>query len=224
MSEYVELAAILVPPYTVAGDTFDYSVERHVVHVAVFDAMGHGLDASRMANLAVASYRLVRKEGGSLLDMAAAVDDVIAGLGPERFVTGQLATLDLGTGAVDMVSAGHPMPLLLRDTRVVGQVAIENGVPFGLETARRVTGELALEPGDRIVFLTDGMVETRSPGGEQFGIDRLADHLARAAAAAEPAAETLRRLAHDILAHGEGRMSDDATLLLLGWRSRRPAG
>ena len=223
-SQHVEIAAVLEPAYEVAGDSFDYAVNGSVAHVGVFDAMGHGLEASRMANLAGAIHRHGRRHAATLEATYMAVDAGISGsFGEDHFVTGQLATLDLVTGRLAFVSGGHPRPLLLRGTDVVGELSGEVCTPMGLGLPPTVN-EAQLQPGDRVVFYTDGVVEARSPSGEEFGIERLSDLLQRAAAAQELPAEMMRRLTHSVLAHEAGQLHDDATLLLVGWRAAMPPG
>src|SRR3546814_18916797 len=79
------------------------------------DAMGHGLEASRMANVAVASYRSSRRAGADPAGSLVAMDEVIRSeFGDSRFVTAQAATLDLDSGRMQIAHAGHPPPLLLR--------------------------------------------------------------------------------------------------------------
>ena len=217
-SEYVEVAASLEPAYEVAGDSFDYAINGAVVHLAIFDAMGHGLEASRMANIAVAAYRHGRRLGLGLAETFLNIDAAVTGsCGFEHFVTGQLATLDVRTGRLAFASGGHPRPLLLRGTAIVGEIAGDVCTPMGLGRPASVT-EVQLEPGDRVVFYTDGVVEARSPSGEEFGLERLGDLLGRAAAARESPAEMIRRLTHSVLAHEAGQLRDDASLILVGWR------
>jgi serine phosphatase RsbU (regulator of sigma subunit) len=218
----VELAGVLEPAYEVAGDCFDYAVNGDEALVTIVDAMGHGLEASRIANLAVGAARHSRRLGFDLIETFRAVDQQVAEqFGDERFVTGQFASLDLNSGHFRFVSAGHPKPLLLRGTTVVGELPVETSMPIGLGDIPGMTADISLEPGDRIVFYTDGVVEARSPSGEEFGLERLSDMLSRAATAEEPAAEMMRRLVHSVLAHEAGRLRDDATILMLGWRVRR---
>ncbi|HEV2809295.1 MAG TPA: PP2C family protein-serine/threonine phosphatase [Acidimicrobiales bacterium] len=75
-----------------------------------------------------------------------------------------------------------------------------------------------LEPGDRVLFFTDGVVEARSADGEFFGVERLVDMVARTSAAATPAPETMRRLLHAIVDHQAGELQDDATIVVVEWR------
>ena len=78
--------------------------------------------------------------------------------------------------------------------------------------------EEALEPGDRLVLYSDGVVEAKDAvSGERFGIDRLVDFIARAEAAGEPVPETMRRLGHAVVKHQGDELQDDATQVLLEW-------
>jgi serine phosphatase RsbU (regulator of sigma subunit) len=74
-----------------------------------------------------------------------------------------------------------------------------------------------LQPGDRVLLYTDGVIEARSPDGEFFGERRLVDLVARNLAGGLPTAETMRRVILALLAHQRGRLDDDATMLLLEW-------
>ena len=215
----VAVAGILEPAYEVAGDAFDYALNGDVAHLAVIDAMGHGLEASRMANLAVGAYRHCRRLGLDLAETYTAVDRTLADqFDSERFVTGVLATLDCATGQVAWLSAGHPQPLVLRGAKMVGELSADPALPFGMGGAPGVPAVTSLEPGDRVLFFTDGVVEARSESGELFGKQRLGDLLVRACADASLPAETMRRLMHAVLAHQVATLKDDATLLLVEWR------
>jgi phosphoserine phosphatase RsbU/P len=76
-----------------------------------------------------------------------------------------------------------------------------------------------LEPGDRLLLYTDGITDIRSPDGEFFDVHRLLDLLAANLAARLPIPETMRRLVRSLLDHQQGPLSDDATMLLVEWRS-----
>jgi hypothetical protein len=213
----IEIAGILEPAYEIAGDTFDYAINDAVAHVALLDAMGHGLEASRIANLAVATYRHSRRHQLGLLETLRAMDLMVADqFGPERFVTGQLVEVDMATGRTHLVTAGHPRPLLLRGGRLVGEVVCDTSLPIGLGDVEVQAAELSLEPGDRLLFFTDGVVEARSADGEEFGLERLGDLAARAISSEEAPSETVRRLIHSVLAHEAGQLRDDATIVIVG--------
>ena len=74
----VALAGILEPSYDVGGDSFDYALNDHVLHLAVFDAMGHGLEAATMATIVLATYRHGRRSSASLPDLYVHMDDVLS--------------------------------------------------------------------------------------------------------------------------------------------------
>jgi len=216
-SDRVVISGALAPAYDLGGDSFDYGVDAHTARIAVFDAMGHGLEAGLLATVAVAAYRNSRRRRLKLADTAAAVDEAIAErFGSERFVTAVLADLDLASGRFCWIRAGHPAPLLLRGSKVVKTLWGDTGLPLGLGSPGEETEE-SLEPGDQIVFFTDGVTEARSPDGTFFGTDRLADLVSRASAGGQPPPETLRRLMHSILDHQEGDLHDDATAVLVEW-------
>jgi serine phosphatase RsbU (regulator of sigma subunit) len=76
-----------------------------------------------------------------------------------------MARLDVGSGLLQWVNAGHPAPLLLRGHRVVTALDSPTTLPVGFGGAQPVVTERALEPGDRVLFFTDGLVEEHHRGG-----------------------------------------------------------
>ena len=215
----VSISGVLEPAYEVGGDTFDYALNGDLAHLAIIDAVGHGLEAARIANLAVTAYRKGRRSDLDLTDSYRATDAALAdALGAEKFATALMATLTLSTGRLSWINAGHPIPLLLRQLHRL-DLEGEPGLPLGLAglEAPPPVHTVDLEPGDLLLFFSDGVTEARSADGEEFGRDRLADLLGRAAAAAQTPAETVRRLAHAVLDHQEGVLQDDGTLLLVVW-------
>jgi hypothetical protein len=226
-TDRVAIAGMLEPSYDVGGDVIDYAIESDHAHVAIFDAMGHELDATLLASVAVGAYRNARRSTHGQ-DLAAIADAVDAGVGrqfgEERLVTGWLGHLDLGTGLLRWVSAGHPPALLLRGGGVVKDLSSGRPEPpFGLGLRRGTTvHEEALEPGDRVLAYSDGVVEAVDPDGEQFGVSRLVDTIVTAEAAGLPLPETMRRVAKAVMEHGRFQLRDDATHLLIEWLSDQP--
>jgi hypothetical protein len=222
-TDRVVISCVLAPAYDVGGDSFDYAVDATTARLAIFDAMGHGLNAGLLATLAIAAYRHARRTGQDLRETVVTVDAAVARtFADDQFVTGLFAELDLATGQLAWHSAGHPAPLLLRGTRVVKTLDTEPGLPlglFGLSMNGPRVDTQSLEPGDRLLFYSDGVIEARDAHGEFFGADRLADLVAREAAAGQPAPETMRRLMHAILNHQAGSLQDDATTMLVEWET-----
>jgi len=214
----VSVAGALEPAYDVAGDSFDYALNDEILHIAMIDAMGHGLSAAVMATLAVGAYRHARRQDVGLDGLYAAMDAAVADqFPPDRFATAQMARLDVGTGVLQWVNAGHPAPLLVRGHRVVGPLDSPTTLPLGLGGTDPVITERTLERGDRVLFFTDGLVEEHRNGGEQFGDTRLREHIERSGHGDEPVQETVRRLSHSLMQERGGVTTDDATLLLLEW-------
>jgi serine phosphatase RsbU (regulator of sigma subunit) len=134
-----------------------------------------------------------------------------------RFTTGVLCDLNLDTGQLRYLNAGHPAPMLLRRGKVIRRLQHGRRLPLGLDDPQIEIAEEVLEPGDRLLMFTDGVTEARDRRGDLFGEQRLADLLERQAAARQPAPEMLRRLCHAALEYYDGPPRDDATLLLLEW-------
>ena len=175
------ITAQLEPWHEVGGDAFDYSIDGDLLRFAVFDAMGHGLGATLLASVALAAYRNARRTGMDLISTAKTIDVTLGGqFGDESFVTAVLAELDLRDGTVRTLTAAHPAPLVVRDRRSLGELGTDPGLPLGFGERENTVVETVLEPGDRLLQFSDGVVEARADGGEFFGIDRLVDLLARA--------------------------------------------
>jgi hypothetical protein len=216
-SEQVVISAALTPTYDLGGDAFDYAVDDRIARFAIFDAMGHGLPAGIMSTIAVAAYRNGRRRRADLLEAVGLIDDAIATyVGDAAYVTGVVAELDLESGRLRWCTAGHPRPLLLRGGRMVKVLEDGVAVPFGLGTRPKV-GEESLEPEDRVLLYTDGIVESRSESNELFGMERFVEIVARASSERAVAPETLRRLMHAVLGHQFGQLRDDATVVMVEW-------
>lgn len=207
------LAAWLEPAETIGGDTFDYSLGRDELHLSVTDAVGHGVASSLTATLCVGSLRNTRRNGATLLEQASTTNDALLanGWGPEgeHFATALLGRLDLRTGELDLVNAGHPAPYLARASKV-GVLDLPADLPLGLfEDAGYRSTTVQLSPGDRVVVVTDGMLE-RAAAGVDLGI-----HIQQTRRL-HPR-EATRELADLVVAASGGVLADDAALLVLDW-------
>lgn len=215
------LAGMLEPCYDNGGDALDYAVNDGVLHVGVFDAMGHGLAAAGVAAFAVSAYRHSRRRGCGLLDTYAAMDHAVRDQFPgDRYVTAVIAQLDLETGRLAWVSAGHPPPLVIRDARLARTLSAPPAAPLGipLQGPPAELAEESLEPGDLLLLYTDGLTEARQRNGELFTVPGLGQFVEREAAAGQTAPETLRRLRQAIVERQAGQLKDDATAVLVEWR------
>jgi serine phosphatase RsbU (regulator of sigma subunit) len=214
----IAVSGLLEPAYSIGGDSFDYAFNPGTLDFAVLDATGHGLDAVLMCAAAVHSLRNARRSDLSLVDTYAQIDRRIRlQFGRSFFVTGQLCSLDVTDGTLTWINAGHVLPLHVRDRTLIGEVQCAASLPMGLGGDVREVATVQLHPGDRLLFYTDGVTESRSVEGGAFGVDRLADFLVRATIDDVPAAETVRRLTTKVVEHVGGRLRDDATVFLIDY-------
>ena len=221
-SPELAIAGLLEPAYLVAGDAFDYSLNGDVLDFAILDAMGHGVNSTMASTLALGAFRFGRRRQLSLTVVAELIDDaLIERFDGEEFVTGHVGQLDIATGLFRWVNAGHPVPLLVRGSRVVAELACEPSFPLGLGLQIEEVGEWQLRPGDKLLFYSDGAVEARPEGGEQFGLDRLRDSIEQFSGAGLVASEVLRRVARELRRHRGSELQDDATLVFLEWQPGR---
>ena len=135
------------------------------------------------------------------------------------FVTGQLAQLNVETGRLRWTNAGHPLPLHIRGGRVIGDLACTPTVPWGLGAGDRdpMVAEDSLEPGDSLLFYTDGAIEGRKATGGGFGLERLTDVVGQTASGELSPEEIVRLVGRAILDHHRHRLDDDSTLLIVHW-------
>ncbi|WP_406259665.1 serine/threonine-protein phosphatase [Actinacidiphila glaucinigra] len=220
----VVVCAEVEPAYRVGGDAFDYALAGDVLHLAVFDAMGHDTAAGLTSHLAVAACRNHRRHNVGLAATTEAIEQVlIEQFAHQRYTTGVLADLDLGTGRLAWVNRGHPPPVLIRGGRWVHVLDCPPSHPMGSDLGLPVQMCHAhLERGDRVLLYTDGVTEARDAQGNEFGRDRFTDFIIRQQADGMPAPETLRRLMQAIVDHHRGSLHDDATVLICEWHGLEP--
>ena len=210
-TERFTVAGWLEPANAVGGDTFDYSLDRDTLHLSVTDAVGNDVNAALLASVLLGSLRNSRRRGADLARQARIANDALAGHARVgQFVTGQLARVDLRSGLMTIVNAGHPAPYRVRDG-VVSEIELDIDMPFGLYAGRELAVQkVQLEPGDRIVLITDGMLERNA---EDLDLPAML----RQEAVSHPR-ELVYELAETVLHATGGDLEDDATVLCLDWR------
>lgn len=204
------LCGNLEPSADLSGDTFDYALDRDILHLSVTDPMGHDLAAALAATVLVAALRGARRAGTGLAEQARRADQALVDHG-QGHATGQLLRINLHTGQAQLVNAGHPWPLRMREG-AVEEIPCEVDQPFGLSVVAphgyRVQ-DIDLRPGDRILMLTDGMFERQ---GEAIDLHALLEQTR----ALHPR-ETVLTLSSAVREAAGGQLEDDATVMCLDW-------
>ncbi|MBL1286941.1 PP2C family protein-serine/threonine phosphatase [Streptomyces sp. NPDC057067] len=219
--------AVLEPAYEVGGDAFDHSFTEDILHATILDGMGHNLASGLATSVAMSGGRNARRIGADLDTLVGTVDEALAKWLPDEFCTGIFTQLHMPTGELRWCNCGHPPPLLIRRHRLLHQ-ALERppepplGLPASLAGAARQVHDVGLEPGDRVLLYSDGVVESRNEEGEEFGLDRFTDYIIQTTAAGQSAPEALRLLIDAILEHRRNELSDDATILMFEWQPPGP--
>ena len=212
----LDIAFEYEPAIQVGGDALDiipFGDGRVLFFVA--DAMGHGVQAALVMSVVKAALHSAAKVDPHPASVLAAVNEVIARLFSEHFVTAACCLVDSDGLRAELSLAGHMGPLRFQSE--TGSVVQESsaGLPLGIaEDSEYETSSIRLHSKDALLFCTDGIVEAFDPGGNQYGEERLKRQLSdHGGASPESVCTSVRR---DLKAHcKEHPPSDDLTLLVV---------
>ncbi|MBC6457223.1 GAF domain-containing SpoIIE family protein phosphatase [Actinomadura sp. HBU206391] len=221
-AEY-NLAGQLEPAYDVWGDNYDWSATADRLIVTVSNGMGKGTQAALLTNLAISAMRNARRSGAGLVDQATLANEMIySHHGGEINVATLLLEFEIATGRVRAIDAGSPLMWRLRGNDV-GPIELEAQLPLGLFPDTEYTvQEFTVEPGDRLIIVSDGVHTALSPAGEAYGNLALPKALRRTRLLDPP--EAVRSLTRGLLDYHEGgELLDDAVILCLDWTGKKSA-
>ncbi|MBQ3810383.1 MAG: serine/threonine-protein phosphatase [Kiritimatiellae bacterium] len=218
----IDLFADMRPARDVGGDFYDfYFTGPQAVTFLVADVSDKGVPAALFMMRAKTILKNLAQSGRPLADVVREANDALCeGNAANMFVTAWIGTVDLATGVVTYVNAGHNPPLRLRaKDGSAAYVRSRPGLVLGAMPGAKYRAEtLSLEPGDAIYLYTDGVTEQSDPHGELFGEERLRSFLEGGGFLAHPETCTGAVLA-GVDAHAAGaEQSDDRTQLLVIWR------
>lgn len=218
----LDLDAVLEPAQAIGGDLYDaFSLPDGRIVFLVGDVTGKGPSAALfMAVSKALAHSLLRRGDAALNDVIGALNDELAD-GGHVFVevTMLCGIIDMATGRIDLVNAGHENPLLLRADGRLEDLAMEGGLPLCTLAGYPYPLEsLQLHPGDGLAIITDGVREAQNAGGDFFGSARTHEVLLGWQSGA-PAASATTALVKAVRAFEAGNpASDDLTVLVLRYR------
>jgi phosphoserine phosphatase RsbU/P len=168
----LQTATALRPSMIVGGDFFDVVPMGDLIGVAVGDVSGKGIPA---ALLMVMVRTLLREIANGLSDPATVLARLNASLcrdmPPSMFVTALLTVLDPSLeGVLQIASGGHPAPILMRRDHPPVAIDVDGAIIGAFPDARFGQAEIRLEPGDTLVLVSDGALETLDRGGRRSGL------------------------------------------------------
>lgn len=210
----VDLAACLHPARQVGGDLYDYFLHGDSLYFCIGDVSGKGVQA---ALFMAATHYLFRSmaAGTSVAEAAGQMNASLCADNEKcRFVTFWMGCLDLASGALEYVNAGHDAPLLVRNGSVESFPASED-MPLGvLDEMEFVPGKAMLLPGDILLLYTDGVTEAMDSDNQEFGRTRLCEAVGNAGDA--DASAVIGNVLDRVRRHSSGTdQSDDITMLCL---------
>jgi serine phosphatase RsbU (regulator of sigma subunit) len=172
----VNLARKYVPYQYIGGDFYDFvTLDAGRLGLVIADACGHGIAAAFLTAMFKSAFGLFAAAGESPSHTFARLNRELARtLMADNFMSAFYAVLDGATGQLTYCSAGHPPQLLFRASGEVVELSSVGFLLGSVEETRYADGELTMEPGDRLLLYTDGLVEATDASGSQFGRERVA--------------------------------------------------
>lgn len=228
------IAARMLPARSVGGDLYDFFLlDPDRLFVAIGDVTGKGVSASLFMAIAKALMKSSAYHEADRADtgdaLAAVIERAHADIARESahiartnpgdapFVTLACFILDLTTGSIDWLNAGHELPLRVR-AGAVGQLRGRGGPPLCvIEDYAYPMERDRLEPGDLLVLVTDGVTEAVDDRDQLYGRDRLERAVATLPEQASPE-EVIATLLRDVDAFASGaELPDDMAIVAVRW-------
>jgi sigma-B regulation protein RsbU (phosphoserine phosphatase) len=210
--------ALTQPAREIGGDFYDFlQLGEGRLGLVIGDSSGKGLPAALHAAQSLSVIRGLARRNSDIVEVLGTVNEVLLGSGEGvgMFCTVFYGVFEPAGGRITFANAGHCRPILLRAGRPPAPLEHETSLPVGmLAEFVALEQDTQLEPGDLLVFYSDGVTEARNPDEELFGLQRLIDCLANGGSW-EPRriAECVSRAVSDFTA--TGKQADDITIVVL---------
>lgn len=217
-----DIFASMTPAKEVGGDFYDFFMidERHLA-VVIADVSGKGVPAALFMVIAKTLIKNYAQMGMEPCHVFTKVNQLLCeGNEAGLFVTAWMGLLDMETGKLTYVNAGHNPPLIKLGNGGFTYLKSQPGfVLAGVETMRYKQSELTMAPGDKLFLYTDGVTEATDINHQFYGEERLSDYLN--AHVSEGISDILHHLKEDLdLFAGNQEQFDDITMLILDYKAK----
>ncbi len=217
------LHAYVEPAREVGGDFYDYFfIDDDHLCLVIADVSGKGVPAALFMMASKIILKSSAKQGKSPAEILAATNREVCENNPQdMFVTVWLGILELSTGKLTAVNAGHEYPAVKKAGGRFEIMKSKHGLFIGgMEDATYKEYELDLKPGDKIFVYTDGLPEATDSDGNMFGIERMTDALnvysdEKPRAIIEGMSESVNRFVQD------AEQFDDITMMCLEYAGKK---
>jgi sigma-B regulation protein RsbU (phosphoserine phosphatase) len=198
----------------VGGDYYDFlTLGPHTLLVVIADVEGKGISSAMVMSNLQATLRALVLHVHSLNDLAETVNRMIlADTRGQKYMTMFLGLIDTRGKAIHYINCGHVPPVIVRPGEAPTQLT-EGGMVIGLfEEVQYERGHVKFQPGDILVFCTDGITEAMDTQDEEFGLERL---IASVSGAAElKAKEIVLKVCDDVTKYSLGGTHIDDKVML----------
>jgi len=215
----VELAGRVIPAHSVGGDFYDFVIAGEKLWFVVADVSGKGMGAALMMAVGQTLFRAVTASGGELGELMTRVNHELA-IENDRamFITAMAGCLDLASGQLLLVNAGHNLPYHLGRDGAISMLNVRNSLALGVvDNAGYPVTEVPLAPGDAVLLYTDGVCDAIDEAGQRFGTSGLERALGEIASL--PADAVVQHLCDAVIRFaGSAPQEDDITVALVRYR------
>jgi serine phosphatase RsbU (regulator of sigma subunit) len=211
-----QLAGCLLPAYEVGGDWFDFVENRDGAWLAIADAAGTGPTAAGLSAAALGALRAARRSGRDLAEAALTMDEVIRALDDPNFtVSAILARWHAPTATLDWINCDHPSAYVADPDNELAPLEgpVHPALGAGDAAPTFHASQMTLKRADRLVLVTDGVIERTVSGGGRLGLEGLRSAIRTTDSTS--AAATALAIQHAVTTCSTEPIRDDATWVVL---------
>jgi len=170
----LDIAARFLPMASVGGDFYDFiRIDDKHLGILIADVSGHGLSSALIASMLQVALAGQVAHASQPAEVLAGLNKAVSGKFSTNFVTAAYVYVNLEKNLMRYAGAGHPPLMQYRGSTGKAKQILENGMVLGiLEDSDYTALEIPLEPGDRQVLFTDGIVEAANPAQKMYGDER----------------------------------------------------